>query len=190
MFRMAKRGVPVLLLCLLPLAASAEREAALSALADGEAVLIMRHAQTVAGTGDPAGFRPDDCSTQRNLNEVGRKQARELGAILRAAGIASAAVYASPWCRAVETAELLALGPVRTSDLLSSIWNDRVVNPDRSEELRAFIRSWQGPGPLVLVTHGINIGRLLDRRAAQGGGLVLLAGAEGAETLRIVGRLP
>lgn len=38
-------------------------------------VVLLRHAQTVAGTGDPPGFQLDDCATQRNLSKVGKEQA-------------------------------------------------------------------------------------------------------------------
>lgn len=48
-------------------------------------VALMRHA-LAPGTGDPAGFDPDDCTTQRNLDARGRDQARRIGAALRAAG--------------------------------------------------------------------------------------------------------
>ena len=49
--------------------------------------LMMRHAQTEAGTGDPPGYRLSDCATQRNLSEAGRQQARALGALLQQAQV-------------------------------------------------------------------------------------------------------
>jgi phosphohistidine phosphatase SixA len=42
----------------------------------------MRHA-LAQGTGDPAGFVLDDCSTQRNLNSEGQQQALRWGKLLR-----------------------------------------------------------------------------------------------------------
>lgn len=54
-------------------------------LAGGD-VLLIRHA-TAPGTGDPEGFRLGDCTTQRNLSEPGRKQARAIGDWLRDQGI-------------------------------------------------------------------------------------------------------
>ena len=50
-----------------------------SQLRAGGLVLLMRHARTTSGVGDPPGFRLDDCTTQRNLDEVGRMQARAWG---------------------------------------------------------------------------------------------------------------
>ncbi len=170
--------------------AKAEADAALKALAEDEAVLILRHAQTVPGTGDPPGFRLDDCSTQRNLSARGRDQAKQLGAALRAAGIEQARVLSSPWCRAQETAELLGLGPVDTWPVIASIWNDRITNPDRTEELRVFILNWEGPGPLILVSHGINVSRLLNRSPTQGGGFVLQQDPDAPGGFTILGALP
>ncbi len=162
----------------------------LQLLVEKRAVLILRHAQTTPGTGDPPDFTLDDCGTQRNLSARGRDQARDLGERLRALGVVRAKVLSSPWCRAVETAELLDLGPVETSPLLASIWNDRIVNPDRSAELRALIAAWQGPDPLILVTHGINVSRLLDRSPGQGGGFVLLPDRGRQGGIEVLGVVP
>ena len=72
----------------------------------------MRHALAPGG-GDPSGFVLEDCSTQRNLDAVGRKQATDVGARLAAVfaehGVPLRAdIYSSQWCRCDETAELIA----------------------------------------------------------------------------------
>src|SRR5687767_7991571 len=82
-------------------------------------VLLLRHAYA-PGVGDPAGMNRADCSTQRNLDEVGRKQASELGRRLRAAGVTQARVYTSELCRCRETAQLLGIGPVESLPTLNS----------------------------------------------------------------------
>lgn len=69
------------------------------------AVAIMRHA-LAPGTGDPADFELDDCSTQRILSDAGRDQARRIGAAFRERGITFDRVLTSQWCRTTETAEL------------------------------------------------------------------------------------
>lgn len=46
--------------------------------------MLLRHGTTTPGVGDPTGFRPDDCATQRNLTEAGREESRRLGAAGRA----------------------------------------------------------------------------------------------------------
>jgi hypothetical protein len=50
-----------------------------SLLRSGGQVVLLRHALTTPGVGDPAGFRLDDCATQRNLSETGRRDARRIG---------------------------------------------------------------------------------------------------------------
>jgi len=188
MIRTTARGV-VILLALFAAPASAADGPVWSALADG-GVLLVRHAQTVPGTGDPAGFDLTDCSTQRNLDARGEAQAMSLGEALRQADIEVGSVLSSPWCRAKDTARLMQVGEVAVSPLLASVWNDEVQMQDRSGELRALIAAWRGPGALVLVTHGINIRRLIGRSAGQGGGYVLMPEPESEAGLKVVGSLP
>ena len=64
------------------------------ALKQPGAIAIMRHA-LAPGTGDPTGFTLGDCTTQRNLNDAGRAQARRTGDALRARGIGFETVLTS-----------------------------------------------------------------------------------------------
>ncbi|WP_373508649.1 histidine phosphatase family protein [Thiocapsa sp.] len=105
---------------------------------NGGAVLLLRHA-FAPGTGDPEGFRLDDCATQRNLNDAGREQARSIGAWLRARGIEQARVYSSEWCRCTETAELLGLGPVTPLPALNSFFERRGDRGPNLAALEAFL---------------------------------------------------
>ena len=129
-----------------------------AALAKGGQVALIRHGNA-PGTGDPAGFKVDDCKTQRNLDEAGRGQSRALGQAFRDRGVRVARVLSSPWCRCVETARLMAVGTVETS---TALLPDRdPANSVRRAELKEMISSWRGPGTLVLVTHGFTIQALL-----------------------------
>src|SRR5512137_714544 len=113
----------------------------LAALRQGGHALLIRHAQTEPGVGDPPGLRLDDCRTQRNLSTAGREQARAIGEALRARGIPVAEVRSSQWCRCLDTARLAFAGhaPVRAWPALDSFFDDRSVEPDRTRELRAAI---------------------------------------------------
>ena len=84
----------------LPLLA-AEQAELWTALAQDGHVALMRHARA-PGTGDPARFQLDDCTTQRNLDDTGREQARRTGAAFRARDIKVARVLSSQWCRCRE----------------------------------------------------------------------------------------
>jgi hypothetical protein len=89
----------VLLLAAQSSAAAADAGALWRAVRSGNHVVLIRHA-LAPGTGDPSHFRLDDCSTQRNLNQTGRDQARRIGERFRANGIATAQVFTSQWTRA------------------------------------------------------------------------------------------
>jgi len=84
-----------------------------------EYVLLMRHTRA-PGIGDPANYTLDDCKTQRNLSDEGRKQAVAVGNWLKKQGVQTADVRSSAWCRCKDTAELLKLGPVTVESALAS----------------------------------------------------------------------
>jgi phosphohistidine phosphatase SixA len=121
----------------------------------------MRHA-LAPGTGDPASFTIGDCSTQRNLSDKGRTQSRAIGESFRKNGLHKAEVYSSQWCRCLETAELLALGPVQELKILNSFF----ARYERRDEQTAGLRNWLGEKeirtPLILVTHQVNITAFTD----------------------------
>ena len=73
-------------------------------------VVAMRHA-LAPGTFDPPGFRRGDCSTQRNLSDAGREQARRIGAWFRTHRLEPQRVRSSSWCRCLETARLAGVAP-------------------------------------------------------------------------------
>ena len=104
--------------------------------------------------GDPPGARLDDCTTQRNLDDMGRAQGRALGEAFRKHGVRVDRVVASPFCRCVETGQLMAVGPVETSHALLP---DAGQSQVRVAELKQMISSWRGPGTLVMVTHALTV---------------------------------
>ena len=122
----------------------------------GGQVVAIRHAQTTPGYGDPEGFRVDDCSTQRNLNDEGRAQARQMGAVFRKKDVPIAAVISSPWCRCLETARL-AFGEAESWSALSNIYGRPQNEEHQARAMRERISGFSGPGNLVLVSHGSTI---------------------------------
>jgi phosphohistidine phosphatase SixA len=142
---------------LVPGAAVGEDAALVARLRAGGLALLMRHAQTGPGTGDPPGFRLDDCATQRNLDERGRAQARAWGEWLRAERVPVDRVLTSAWCRCVETAELMAIGAVERFAPLDSFFEERARRDASRAGILAFVRGWQGPGNVLMVTHQVNV---------------------------------
>jgi phosphohistidine phosphatase SixA len=157
------------------------------ALRSGEAAVLMRHA-LAPGTGDPSNFDLDDCTTQRNLSDTGREQARMIGELFRANGISAAAVYSSRWCRCMDTAELLALGDVTPFDGINSFFRNRAEEPNRTAATLALLRERTVPGepPPVLVTHQVNITALTG--VFPGSGSLLFVRPDG-DALSVLGRI-
>ena len=77
-------------------------------------VILVRHGDA-PGRGDPENFNLSDCSTQRNLSDLGRRDALALGNALRVRHIKVTKILASRWCRTHQTAELVGFGPVEDS---------------------------------------------------------------------------
>ena len=116
--------------------ASADEADAWTALHAGRHVALMRHNDAPGGAGDPPGFRVDDCATQRNLSAKERADAARIGARLRSEGIAVERILSSPWCRCMDTATLLELGPVEAEPTFGNV----VVLSDQRESLIAGAR--------------------------------------------------
>ena len=81
-----------------------------SALRDGSKVVLIRHGATIGGAGDPAGFRLEDCATQRNLTDKGIAESKAAGERIRAQKVPVGKVISSQWCRCHDTATLMNLG--------------------------------------------------------------------------------
>ena len=95
-------------------------------------VIFLRHA-LAPGFGDPQNFIKEDCSTQRNLNNKGRLQARLIGNYLRSTNLKFSQILTSEWCRCIDTAKELNLGQWTTFSGLNSFFQvyekkDQVMN--------------------------------------------------------------
>jgi phosphohistidine phosphatase SixA len=165
--------------------------AAWTALRQPGSIVLFRHA-TAPGVGDPPGMRLDDCATQRNLNDQGRQEARQLGAAFRARGVVVGQVLNSRWCRARETARLAfaqaSAGGVRDEPAFDSFFREQGQADAQTARALALLRQWQGPGALVVVTHQVNIQALTGINTASAEGLVVqVPGGNGP--LRVLGRV-
>lgn len=166
---------------------AADEQQAWSALAAGGHVALLRHANA-PGMGDPQAVKIEDCKTQRNLDEIGRQQSRALGEVFRSRKIRVERILSSPWCRTLETAQLMGLGKVEVS---WSLVPDRGQTPPiRAQELKQLLSSWRGPGTLVLVSHGFTIQALYGFIPASGETLVLKPNDASKAGAELVGRIP
>lgn len=182
------RRLMLLLLCALSLPAFAASEDAFwELLRQGGKVVLIRHAQTGPGIGDPPGFVLGDCRTQRNLSAQGRADAARIGEQFRQRGIPVAEVLSSRWCRCVDTAKL-AFGKVRTATMLDSMFNDRErSDEEKVRELFAWLaRRPATTGNLVLVTHAQNISTLTGESV--GSGEMVVTVVDGPRRLKVLQR--
>ena len=152
-------------------------------------VLLFRHSYA-PGVGDPTNFTLGDCSTQRNLSDQGRQDAREIGEWLKRREIKIARVESSRWCRAKETARLLDLGRVRMNKNLDSLFQetDLINHPQTLKVRKQIIDYRKKSGLLVLVGHYVNIAALTNVGVDSGEGVLVRADSKGI--IRVVGVTP
>ena len=152
----------------------------------GGHILMIRHA-LAHGTGDPVDFQIRDCYTQRNLDDRGRDQARAIGDWLRSKGITAARVYSSQWCRCLETAKLMQMGPVAELPALNSFYELTENREPNLKALRQFIAKQPPDGKLIiLVTHLVTISAMADEAVSSGEGVLLKL--EPASLYKVIGR--
>jgi len=157
-------------------------------LREGGHVVLIRHAATVPGVGDPENFKLGVCGTQRNLSDSGRGDARRIGAAFRERSVPVSQVLSSRWCRCIDTAQL-AFGRVRPEPMVDSMFDDDdTARQTKVRALRSYLSAHKEPGNLVLVTHDINIRVLVGESLSQGEMVVALVQPDGA--LKSVGVLP
>jgi phosphohistidine phosphatase SixA len=143
----------------------------------GGVVIAFRHA-LAPGTFDPPQFRLGDCSTQRNLSDEGRAQARRIGRWFDERGLVPRSVSSSPWCRCVDTAQL-AFGRSQVEPALGS---PRGSTPEANARALAQLRQAvhaagaRREGFDVWVTHMFVLADLTGEGTSSGEGLVLAPG--------------
>jgi phosphohistidine phosphatase SixA len=153
-------------------------------------VVLLRHAATEPGIGDPPGYRLDDCASQRQLSAEGRAQATRLGSVLAAQGLRPARVLSSRWCRCLDTARL-AFGQASAWPALDSFFDAREREAAQTAALREAL-GLLAPGQVVAwVTHMVNIAALTGEVLAMGEALVLRADrqADGRGQVLRLGRI-
>lgn len=161
-------------------------EAGWALLREGGNVVLLRHAYTL-GTSDPPMIDIEDCSTQRNLSERGKLQARKMGALFAARGAPVEEVYSSRLCRALQTARLAfqdveieefpPLDPLPADPQAAAVARAATIN---------LIESYEGWDNMVLVTDLENILSLTGQPAREGEALIVRAVDD---QVRVLGRI-
>ncbi len=155
-------------------------------LAGGGQVVLVRHAVTTPGVGDPPGMRLEDCSSQRNLTDEGRAEARRLGAAFRERGIPVQRLLSSPWCRCLETARL-AFGSPEVWEPLGNLFGRPENREEQVRRMRELVGEKIAGGNLVLVSHGSTISALTG--VNPGTAEMVILTPRGAGSFTLAGRL-
>ena len=132
----------------------------LEMLRAGGYVIVFRHGATHPDQADTDPLNHDNVAKQRQLNDKGRADAKEVGAVFRAAGLPIGKSYSSRFYRAVETARLI--GGKEPQTTLDVTKGGQVVSPNennrRTQALRALVATPPDPGTnTLIVTHKPNV---------------------------------
>lgn len=147
----------VLLAALFAPAWAAADEALWKLLQGGGQVVLIRHALTTPGVGDPDGMKLSDCASQRNLSDEGRGHARKLGEVLRQRGVAVGEVLSSPWCRCIETSKLALNREPVLEPALGNLFGRSELSAAQLAKLRPLASRKPGNGNTVMLSHGSTI---------------------------------
>jgi len=140
----------------------------LNQLEDGGKLIFIRHAYA-PGSGDPNNFNLNDCSTQRNLSEDGKKQAQLIGKFFKENKIKIDKVLSSEWCRCKETAEI-AFKDFSTNSFLNSFYSSKYAK-NKSKQVKAlnnYVKMFKSNKNLILVTHYVLISEILNYGPSSG----------------------
>jgi len=178
-----------LLVVLLVLCAPARADEALwTLLKGGGQVVLIRHALTDPGVGDPPEFKLDDCRTQRNLSQEGRRDAQRLGTLLRQHAIPVERVLSSPWCRCLETARLAFGFDVQPDAALGNLFTHPQNREAQLAAFRKLVAVAPANGNLMLVTHGATT--LAFTGVSPVPAEMVIVTPEGGGAYRVAGRIP
>jgi phosphohistidine phosphatase SixA len=137
-------------------------------LKNGNKLIFIRHAYAPGG-GDPKNFDIIDCSTQRNLDEKGKKQAKKIGDFFTKNQISFDRVYSSEWCRCKDTAKI-AFREHETKNFLNSFFSSKFSNNknEQMKNLKKFVKNYPNSKNIIFVTHYVVITEALNYAPASG----------------------
>ena len=131
-----------------------EGRALVEALREGGLVILLRHTSTDSFVPGEGAHDDQDCASQRNLDERGKQEARDVGAAFKSLGIPVGTVLTSPYCRCVDTGKL-AFGKGTPSEDLAVF--DELSGPEkeaRGKLIRKLLNTPPADGRnTILITH-------------------------------------
>ncbi len=189
-------------LCLLALtpgavlAAGPSQSELVEKLRGGGYTIYFRHAATDWSQPDRVGkagdWRSCDDTRMRQLSDAGRATAKRVGEAMQALKIPVGEVLSSEYCRAVETAELLDVGPVTTTPDIMNLRAAEYVG-GRDAAVGAYRAIIAKPPPeganRVIAAHG-NLSRAATGAyPGEGGAVIIMADPAAEHGFRVIGQL-
>ncbi|MCG8545255.1 MAG: histidine phosphatase family protein [Alphaproteobacteria bacterium] len=170
--------------------------ALIEALRRGGYNIYFRHAETDWSDGDQVEHAGDwtscDTAKMRQLSDMGRATARRLGNAIRALGIPVGKVLSSEYCRAVETARLMRLGPVETTrDIMNMRAADLVGGREAVIRRAQRVLSTRPPAGanVIIVGHGNLMRAATDAYPQEGGSGIYAPSPQSDRGFELVSRL-
>ena len=137
-------------------------------ISEGGKLIFIRYAYA-PGSGDPDNFDLSNCASQRNLNQEGIDQAKNIKKFFLENRMDNNLVLSSEWCRCKQTAKY-AFKNYTTKSFLNSFFSQKFVHNKAKQikELKVFIKKWNGKGNLIFVTHYVVISEILNLSVSSG----------------------
>mgnify|MGYP006115841333 CR=1 FL=1 len=137
-------------------------------LKQGNKLIFIRHAYAPGG-GDPKNFDISDCSTQRNLNVIGKIQANKIRNFFIKNKISFDKVYSSEWCRCKDTASI-AFKKFETKKFLNSFFSNKFSKNknEQMKNLKKYVKNLKDSNNIVFVTHYVVIAEVLSYAPVSG----------------------
>ena len=139
------------------------------AIQEGNKIILIRHASAPGG-GDPVGFKIKDCSTQRNLDQIGIEQSIYIGKLFKKKLIPIDKVLSSQWCRCKDTAKF-AFGDYKEFSALNSTFQTPFNKNEENQlkQIKEYVKNWKGNGKnLIMVTHYSIITKITNSAPSSG----------------------
>ena len=166
-------------------AASHATEAGWALLRDGGQVVLLRHAM-VSGKAETSNFDIEKCSTQLNLSERGKQQARKIGALFAARAAPVERILSSRYCRCLDTARIAFEAAPESFPPLDLPAVDPTERAAQIAAILTEIRNFSGSDNLVMVTHLEDIQELAGVSPREGEAVIVEPRGEG---LHVLGRI-
>jgi broad specificity phosphatase PhoE len=175
---------------------SSKQSDAVEKLRKGGYVVYLRHTQTDSKTEDKDLSDMSNCANQRVLSTVGRENAVKLGEAFKALKIPLGDVITSQFCRAKETAKLMALNVTKETADLNNDSGEPFVTKDESTRRGAALRKLLAVAPpqgknTLIVGHVPNLRNAvsLDYANMKEGEVALFKAKDGDPGFELVARI-